>query len=1196
MPRPGNVRPQRLSQWLVERGARTDDYLPGTLWRVDDEVPRQQALRLELRADLLQLARRPTAAAGSDSGSGSDSKSPGPGDANSAGDRQRREAAARMLRWMDRLPVTGRVPLRSADARWLEANPAHDPMLGEGSRASVPARPATVTVITPEGLRCQVPHRPMAEALAYVEACSGREAAAQVDHAWVVQPDGRIQRSGVAQWNAQAQLPPAPGAWIWAPPRNQRWPDATSARIAARLATQGPVADVVAEGGPVPADGSARGTVAGDTLPEIRSANTPPLPRPPARDLPVTASDWGVVGLLQTPSARMQPTGFFGFTASRTPPYTHATVSLQPLQWLEVAFRYSNLGTALYGPQIAGDQSYKDKSIDLKALLWEESAHLPALAVGFRDLTGTGKFSGEYLVASKRTGAVDWSLGLGWGYVGARGNLPNPLGSNNRPPIDFGQGGQFSFGTYFRGRTSLFGGVQWQTPWAPLVLKLEYDGNDYQREPFGERFVQRSPFNVGVVYRVNPHVDLTLGYERGDRIMLGFSINAQLDGLRMPKTGDAPRVPVARERPQPVVAPQADAVPAPAPAAAPGSMASASAGQAEGATPPTLRPALDWQPTREALRVQTQWHAARFDLRGRELRVTFDDAEAGYWHDRVDRAASVLHRDAPGEVDRFVLAYRQRGSVMAEHVVDRDAWVRERFELLPPREQRPSVMARAPSARSSADARESSRDGGDARVSSQARGSSGWASGDTLSPSATAPSVAAPASRASAPVDVNPPRFEHGLSLALRTSFGGPDAFLLYQVSAVEQFRWRLRADTWLQGTVALGLVDNYDRFSYTAPSDLPRVRTYLREYITSTSLTLPNLQVTHVGHPSRDHFYSVYGGYLESMFAGVGGEWLYRPFGSRVALGIDANFVRQRSFEQDFSFDNAGAQTGYQVATGHATLYWDTGWNDVRALVAAGRYLAGDIGATFQVSRGFDNGVTVGAFFTKTNVSSERFGEGSFDKGIFVRVPFDAFLMRSSARTGTFLYQPLTRDGGARLNRAVQLIQHTTLRDEHGLRIRAPGTPDPATGHATEGRVDAARDPAEQADRWLRRQDEGEARTRVVPRELSEADRRRASAGADLPDPSRVHATGAVTGPGEGAAGMTDPLRSPRGLASGDMRPAPAVGMPVGGETRAPGIAGAATGDPGRLRAARGTPAAPGADTFEALDAQLYAQGFRDI
>jgi membrane-associated phospholipid phosphatase len=768
-----------------------------------------------------------------------------------------------------------------------------------------------------------------------------------------------------------------------------------------------------------------------------------------------------------------------------------------------VAFRYSSLGNALYGPAIAGDQSYKDKSIDVKALLWDETAFLPALAVGFRDITGTGLFSGEYLVASKRTGAFDWSLGLGWGYLGARGNLSNPLGSGDRPQAEVGQGGNFSFGTYFQGRTSLFGGVQWQTPWSPLVLKLEYDGNDYQREPFGARFEQRSPFNVGAVYRVGPNLDLTLGYERGDRIMLGFSINTQLDGLRMPKTADAPRVPVARGRPQ-VPMPVAQATTAQAPMATPSTAQSVDPSAAQSVGPSTAqsvvpstaqsadtsaaRAPIDWQPSREALRVQTQWHAARFDLRGRELRVTFDDAEAGYWHDRVDRAASVLHRDAPADVDRFVLAYRQRGAVMAEHVVDRDAWVRERFELLPPREQRPSVMARPPAV------------------------------------AASAPQ-SAPQPSASAPADVAPPRFEHGLSLALRTSFGGPDAFLLYQLSAVERFRWRLRADTWMQGTVALGLIDNYDRFRYTAPSNLPRVRTYAREYVTSTSLTLPNLQVTHVGNPARDHFYSVYGGYLESMFAGVGGEWLYRPFGSRVALGVDANLVRQRSYEQDFSFGNAGTQTGYQVATGHATLYWDTGWNDVRAMVAAGRYLAGDIGATFQLSRGFDNGVTVGAFFTKTNVSAERFGEGSFDKGIFVRVPFDAFLMRSSARAGTFLYQPLTRDGGARLGRAVQLIQHTALRDEQVLRIRAPSTQDPVTGFATEGRVEASRDPAEQADRWLRRQGEDEARTRVVPRAFVAADR-----------------TTAPTAP----ASRSLPSASP--------------------------------------------------DSFEALDAQLYAQGFRDL
>ena len=40
-----------------------------------------------------------------------------------------------------------------------------------------------------------------------------------------------------------------------------------------------------------------------------------------------------------------------------------------------------------------------------------------------------------------------------------------------------------------------------------------------------------------------------------------------------------------------------------------------------------------------------------------------------------------------------------------------------------------------------------------------------------------------------------------------------------------------------------------------------------------------------------------------------------------------------------------------YSTITGHATLYWDTGWNDVVAKVSAGRYLAGDLGVTMDLS-----------------------------------------------------------------------------------------------------------------------------------------------------------------------------------------------------------------------------------------------------
>ena len=52
------------------------------------------------------------------------------------------------------------------------------------------------------------------------------------------------------------------------------------------------------------------------------------------------------------------------------------------------------------------------------------------------------------------------------------------------------------------------------------------------------------------------------------------------------------------------------------------------------------------------------------------------------------------------------------------------------------------------------------------------------------------------------------------------------------------------------------------------------------------------------------------------------------------------------------------------------------------------GEYLAGDEGVTFELSRSFLNGTKFGAFASFTDVSSEQFGEGAFDKGIFFSIP----------------------------------------------------------------------------------------------------------------------------------------------------------------------------------------------------------------
>ena len=51
----------------------------------------------------------------------------------------------------------------------------------------------------------------------------------------------------------------------------------------------------------------------------------------------------------------------------------------------------------------------------------------PAVAVGIRDVVGTGRFGSEYIVASKAFGHADVSIGIGWGRLAGNGVAGNPL-------------------------------------------------------------------------------------------------------------------------------------------------------------------------------------------------------------------------------------------------------------------------------------------------------------------------------------------------------------------------------------------------------------------------------------------------------------------------------------------------------------------------------------------------------------------------------------------------------------------------------------------------------------------------------------------------------------------------------------------------------------------------------------------------
>ncbi len=903
---------ERLSDWLLRRPQDPQAFSSGLSW----QVPRARVTQTFLQNELLLQIHL--------------SKVLNPRD---------QHALAKLVRW---LPTTGRVRLPTAEARWLQAHPKSDPILEPSHTVYLPQRAKTITVLREDASFCTVPHQSGWRAMDYLTLCKPYQIS-RIDRVWVIQPDGSTKDFGVAQWNLQAQDELAPGALMWAPTRDSGWSEKVGSLISEFLATQR--YDTILH-----IDGELRGSNSDGIKPGSSNLIAPVLP---ARDAVFTSNNLGMIGLLQTPTARFEKAGQVRFNFSRIYPYDRYNVFLQPFDWLEAGFRYTDIVNRAYGEAaLSGDQTYKDKSIDFRVKLLEETAHLPQVALGMIDVGGTGLFSSEFIVANKRFGNFDWNLGVGWGNMGTSANVRNPLSLISKKfdtrVNSSSQGGSANVNAYFRGPTAVFGGLQYHTPWDKWVLKAEYEGNNYQRQPLNNNQTQRTPVNLGLVYRYHPSLDISLGVERGNAIMLGITLHASVAQLHAPKVSDPPTPRIIYER-------------------------------------PTKDPV--WLGTAADVSAMSGWAVRQIDRVGNALQVRIEGAQGAHWNERIERITAVLHRDAPASIDTFELLISEQGVVLTERVIIREIWARQNTRFEPGTTQPAAIASREPSELDKKNA------------------TALW-------------------ERPSSP-------FGYVLVPSWQQNIGGPDGFLLFRAGLSVPMRYKINESTAVNAAVGLNILDNFDKFKYDGPSKLPRVRTNLRQYMTESRVNVPNLQLTHFSQLATNQYYSVYGGYLEAMFGGIGAEWLHRPWHSSLAFGVDVNYVQQRDFDQFFGFDRAGTQTGYRTATGHATAYWDTGWKSTHLSLSMGRYLAKDIGATVDISRTFNNGVSVGAWVTRTNVSAEQFGEGSFDKGMYLRIPFDVMTTTRSGDTANLVYNPLTRDGGARLNRSFTLHGATTARSK---------------------------------------------------------------------------------------------------------------------------------------------------------------------
>ncbi|MDK3074532.1 YjbH domain-containing protein [Sedimentitalea sp. JM2-8] len=593
---------------------------------------------------------------------------------------------------------------------------------------------------------------------------------------------------------------------------------------------------------------------------------------------------------------------------------------------------------------LGGFSTYYDRSFDVRFRLFRERRYFPEVTLGLQDFVGTGVYAGEYIVATKTFATPGWGARAGQGgTLKLTGGLGwGRLGSHG------GSGGGGDRPSFNPGDTG--GEVsydQWfRGPFAPFA-GIEWRPNDrlgLKLEYSSDDYVTET--QITSVFEKRSPFNFGVEYQASERTRIGayYMYGSEL-GVNL-QVQLNPKQPPTLMR-----------VPAPAPVAKRPSRSANpeawSTAWTQGRSAPLqLRDVLDPILRADGLVLESLTVGAdAAELRFRNLQyMSYANA--------VGRAARAMARAMPASVETFRLVPLSGGMALSATTIRR----------------------------SDLEALEFDGDATDALLA------------------VTAFSDAPPQAAAAVPAGDLYPNFSWALTPYFSPSYFDPDRPFRIDVGAALRGTWQPAPGWTISGNIRQRIAGNV-KDGRESNSVLPHVRTDQVEYA-QYDTTLNNLFVAKQWRPGRDLYARATAGYLETMYGGLSGELLWKPVSSPLALGVEANYVKKRDFDQLFGFQD------YDVFTGHATAYYEFGGGFLGQL-AVGRYLAGDVGATISLDRFFENGWSVGAFATKTDVSSEDFGEGSFDKGIRFRIPVGWFLGKPSRQAFGTTIRPIQRDGG---------------------------------------------------------------------------------------------------------------------------------------------------------------------------------------
>lgn len=256
------------------------------------------------------------------------------------------------------------------------------------------------------------------------------------------------------------------------------------------------------------------------------------------------------------------------------------------------------------------------------------------------------------------------------------------------------------------------------------------------------------------------------------------------------------------------------------------------------------------------------------------------------------------------------------------------------------------------------------------------------------------------------------------------TFFGSTKGKFKYSLGFNAGFNGFLPGDIYYSILFGVTLFSNLEGLSSIDrlnPSQLINVRTDIIRYLQKKGFTIDEFYFQRKWNLGKGWFSRIALGNFEEEYGGIATEFLYYPVHSYWAIGFEGALLRKRTIRglgytgrirklKGFVITHRKFPFGSQV---FLDFYYDWRQAKIDLKLKAGKFLANDVGARFEVSRKFDSGLRITFWYTYTNAHDKINGHIYHDKGISFTMPLDIFYTYSDRNKWNYGLSAWLRDVG---------------------------------------------------------------------------------------------------------------------------------------------------------------------------------------